>query len=281
VEIPITIKATMPTPDEILTPEEREKLIELAQSVANVSKTVWETQIEDIDRLITAQNRRVDEAKRIADTGNSEIYELELKRMKNLERAKEKQVRKLQALSAIELFANSAIAVSKAAAEGGALAPITIAITLTALLAGLIKARAIASQGFEEGGFTGHGNKHSESTMIGSRPYKYHYEEFVFNEKKTKENFDIFKAVHEGKLNLRNELTKAKMVDGLINGRIKNIPQFVNVSSTEGSIRNEIKELRNDIKKQERLMISISEKGIFLIANRYQQKSEMINKLAR
>lgn len=204
-------------------------------------------EIQKADAQIQIQTKRLEEAKNIADRGNAQLLELEQKRLDDLTKQKEKFVRDQQALAAIELVANTAIAVSKAAAEGGAAAGVTIAAALIALVAGLASARSIASQaafydgGLYEGeGFTGHGNPFSESQNVGRKPYTYHKEEFIFNHGKTRQYRDIFEDIHSGRVNLRAWKEKVSAYDQMqmfkpfnMDGQMFASPQVTNIIRLE------------------------------------------------
>lgn len=136
-------------------------------------------------RLADLQQERVNEALAIADKGNVALLELEEKRLADLNSKREAFVKKQQALAQIQLISESMLAVAKAAAEGGPLAPFTIAATLLALASGLAQARAAAQQqsfrkgGVFEGGYTGYGAEGVASNQLGAKPYEYHYQEHI------------------------------------------------------------------------------------------------------
>lgn len=182
---------------------------------------------KEVEGQITLQQKRVDEAKAIADKGNSQVLELEQKRLDELNKKRANYVKQQQELAAVELVANTAIAVSKAAAEGGAAAGVTIAAALLALVAGLASARSVASQAaYYEGGlypgegFTGHGNPREESRKLGGKPYQYHKEEYIFNHVKTRKFRDIFEDVHAGKIDLNKWKEKVQAYDQLATHRM-------------------------------------------------------------
>jgi tape measure domain-containing protein len=115
-------------------------------------------QIQLTDQTIQLQQERVDKAKEIASQGNAALLEAEKERLRKLQEQRAAYVKRQQALAAVELVINSTVAIAKAAAEGGAAAPYTIAATLIALAIGLAAARAQASAtatGFKKGGYTG------------------------------------------------------------------------------------------------------------------------------
>ncbi len=184
--------------------EEKEKQAQLAKEAAkelvNAAKEAVDqiiaSEIALTDAKIQQQQTRVDAAKNIADKGNSDILKEETKRLNDLQKERAKAVRAQQALAAAELIANSAVAVSKAAAQSGIAAPIGVAAVLIALFAGLAKARQAAqAASFYKGGaarwsdmtgFTGSGSVLSVAHGLGDKPYEYHREEFVMNNRATK-----------------------------------------------------------------------------------------------
>jgi hypothetical protein len=126
------------------------------EEVANIGfdlfKQTNDADIETTDDQIARQERRVDEINKIASKGNAEELQLEQARLDELNKKKEKFVRQQQALAVVELIANSAIAVAKAAANPFPYNIIAIGATIAALAGGLIAARATASKAaFKDG----------------------------------------------------------------------------------------------------------------------------------
>ena len=243
-------------------------------------------EIQRVDKQISLQQKRVDEAARIAENGNAQLLELEKKRLDDLTKEKEKFVRAQQALAVVELIANTAIAISKAAAEGGAAAGITIAAALIALIAGLASARSIAGQAaFYEGGYTGDGNPRSESTAVGKRPYIYHKAEFVHDHKTTKKYRSIFEDVHKGKVDLNEMKSKSELYDML---KMNNIDTSKDVylrsaesanSSEIGRLKTSIESVVEAIKSQPGMQVRIDENGIFMITNKYYKNQQRIDSI--
>lgn len=206
---------------------------QIVNAAVSATRQILAAKQAEVDGQIALQQKRIDEAKSIADRGNAELLELEQKRLDDLNKKRENYVRQQQALAAVELIANTAIAVSKAAAEGGVAAGITIAAALLALVAGLASARSIASQAaYYEGGYTGNGNPREESKAIGPRPYIYHKEEFVMNHQKTRKFRDIFEDVHAGKIDLHEWKHKASKYDQLVNHKSFSIGGVVEMDRT-------------------------------------------------
>lgn len=174
------------------------ELIKGAQDVAQASiqliSNVMSARQAETDSAINAQQRRIDRAAEIAERGNAEILQAEEKRLTKLQAQRQKFVEQQQALGLIEMTTNSIIAVSKAAAEGGAAAPFTIAATLIALAAGFIAAKqqAQAAGGFAHGGYTGDGGKYEPAGTV-------HRGEWVFDQQKTKQFRPQFEAIQKGR----------------------------------------------------------------------------------
>lgn len=183
--------------------EEITAIQSLISTATQTSQAVINIKIQEIDALSDIQQKRVNDAKSIADKGNAELVELEQKRLDDLTEQRKKFVAQQQALATLELIANTAIAVSKAAAQGGALAAIGIVAALSALGVGLLQARSMASQAaYYEGGYTGDGNPRDVSHAIGQKPYTYHKGEFVFDHEKTGKYKGIFQDIHSGNIDL-------------------------------------------------------------------------------
>lgn len=194
------------------------------------------------DQLIQLQEERVKQAEAIADRGNVALLEAEQRRLDDLNRKRERFVRQQQRLAQIELVANSMIAIAKAAAQGGAAAPFTIAATLIALAAGLAQARASASAqsfrkgGVSKGGFTGYGPPDGQSMAQGPRPYVYHNQEHITPHEVLKigNNKDWLERIRLNKIDIGKMMTENKSSSPIIINdytelidAVKNIPGAV------------------------------------------------------
>jgi Tape measure protein len=94
--------------------EERRKLIvESAQAVIGIAKQIADARIAQLDREIAAQQGRVDVALQTIEQGNTEQVQLEQDRLNKLNEARENAVEKQRVINAIEIAANSALAVSQ------------------------------------------------------------------------------------------------------------------------------------------------------------------------
>ena len=260
---------------------------QLQQAIINALQKLIDMKIAETDSYISQQEKRVAATKEIADRGNAQVLELEQKRLDDLNKQKEKYVRQQQSLAAVEIVANTAIAVAKAAAEGGPAAGVTIAAALIALVAGLASARSIASQAaFYEGGYTGDGNPREESGAVGKRPYIYHKAEFVMDHKKTRQFRDIFEDIHGGKVDLKEWKQKVHLFDSLggmqmfmnkapyqANPQVNNIIQLKSLEGKFDDLNNTFKSLR--------LGLNIDENGFTTFMQKHISRDNHIKQMAK
>ena len=259
---------------------------DLLKALIDATKQMLAIKIKETDILISNQERRVEAAKGIADRGNAELLELEQKRLDDLNKKRENYVRQQQGLAALELIANTAVAVSKAASQTGVAAGVGIAAALIALIAGLASARSIASQAaYYEGGYTGDGNPRDESMAVGKRPYTYHKAEFVMDHKKTRQFRDIFEDIHGGKIDLKEWKHKVQMFDSMggmafntsnpytMNPQINNI---IELKSLEGKLDN-----LNQSFRSLRLGLNVDEDGFTTFVSKRIERNNFIKNLAK
>jgi tape measure domain-containing protein len=229
-------------------------IADVLKATQELVNAVIEAQIAQTDAQISQQQKRVDAAAQIAEKGNANLLAIEEERLQKLNEQKEKFVRAQQALAAIELVANASVAIAKAAAEGGAAAPFTIAATLIALAAGLVAARAQAkaAASFAVGGYTGDGGKFEPAGVV-------HKGEFVITKEKTRQWRPVLEAIHGGR--------DPFMTKGL-NERMATF-QSANMEKQLGRIERAIRE-------QKGMQLSIDEKGVHGMVSRIQYKNERI-----
>lgn len=250
-------------------------LISNEQAVAAIRKEGWKqiynnakelvnqittALIQETDVAIEQQQKRVDAARKIAENGNAEILQLEEERLDKLNRQKARYVRFQQALAAAELVAYSTVAIAKAAAEGGPAAPFTIAATLIALASGLIAAKLQAQNaiaGFETGGYTGDGGRKEAAGIV-------HKGEFVFTQEKTKRYRSLFEDIHRGR-------------DPFLT---KDVGSQVIVVNNHG-MDDKLARIEKAIQSQNRMSLSIDERGIHGIVSTIDYKNRRIRNKAK
>ena len=244
--------------------DEKEAIIEgvkeVLEATLDAANQIIAAQIQEVETAITAQEKRVEMATKLAEQGNAELLEAEEKRLEELNKKKAKFVRTQQALAAVELVINSVVAISKAAAEGGAAAPFTIAATLIALAAGLVAAKAqaqAAAGGFASGGYTGDGGKYEPAGIV-------HKGEFVMTKEQTSKFRPYFEEIHKG----RNPFLTEGLNEQVI---------FVNNYGFD----QKLDRIEKAIRSQDRMKVNIDERGINAIVSNIQYKNNRIRNKAR
>ena len=263
-------------------------------ATAQAAEKVIAEKIREIDKLSSLQQKRVDDAQKIAEKGNAELLELEKERLDKLTKERENYVRAQQTLASIELIANTAVTVSKAAAQGGAAAGVTIAAALIALVAGLATARSIAGQAaFYEGGeydgqgYTGDGNPREVSNKVGRKPYIYHKKEFIHNHQTTAKYRQIFQDVHDGKVDLNKMKFESDMYK-MLNASGIDLSRDIHYKGSSSGYGENLSELKgkldgviNAIEKQESASFHVDEKGIYGIYRKHLRDKKRIDNIAR
>jgi len=233
---------------------------DLADNIFKLLNEILNIQIANSERAINNQRSRIDQAKDIAEQGNAELLQLEEERLNKLIKQREKFVRQQQALALIQLTAESTLAIAKAAAQGGALAPFTIASTLIALAAGFAQAKAQAAQavqGFATGGYTGDGSKYETAGVV-------HKGEFVFNKETTSRHRKFFEDIHKG----RDPYLSAGMGQQIV------------VLNNYG-VEERLSRIEKAITSQDRMSLTIDESGIHGLVSHYQWKNNRIRNKTR
>lgn len=231
---------------------------DLTKNTIALINQIIEARKAEAQAAIDAQERRVEKAKEIAEQGNAELLQLEEERLTKLNQQYARYVRQQQALQLIQLTAESALAIAKAAGQPGA--PFTIAAILVALAAGFASAKAQASQAigsFATGGYTGDGGKYEPAGVV-------HKGEFVFNKETTRKHRSLFDQIHKG----RDPFLSAGLGQQIV---------IVNNSGMDERLQR----IENAIIGQERVNLSIDESGIHGLVSRYQWKNNRIRNKAR
>lgn len=241
--------------------EAKKQAIEnIVKQTAQMVKELISLAIAEVDGQIDAQRDRIERARDLAEFGNAEQLQLEEERLVELNAKKQKFVQTQQALDLIMIISQSMLAIARAGAEGGALAPFTIASTLIALAIGIISAKAQAQSlagGFAEGGYTGDGGKSDVAGVV-------HKGEYVISKDKTARNRNILDAIHTGRT-LSPDLLSQKMV------LVENKTMDLRLHSIEKAIN-----------KQNRMSVSIDEKGIHgIVSNLAYKSSRLKNRQSR
>ena len=165
----------------------------LTQAALDAYTTINKAQVDALDSEIAIREKRVEEAKKLAEKGNVEALEIEQKRLDEAQRKREQAVKRERAINAALTLSYAILGVVKAAVDGGGLfAPATIAAFVAALSAGYAFVTSLTQeQQFAEGGYTGHGGKYERAGVV-------HKGEFVMDAENTKRYRPLLEAMHGG-----------------------------------------------------------------------------------
>ena len=179
----------------------------VTEGVTGLLDKAIDNNIANFDKLIDAQKGAIDRAKELADKGNSQLLEAEIRKMDKLEQLRKEEGRKKKALAIVNAVVNTAVAVTQAMGAG----PV-IGIILAALAAamGAVQIGIIASQTFAKGGFTGDGTGKRDNT--GHIPVGIvHDNEFVMDKEYTSKNRNELEYIHKNRIPLADIIKNNQM----------------------------------------------------------------------
>jgi hypothetical protein len=179
----------------------------VTQGVTGLIEKSIDNNIANFDKLIDAQKGAIDRAKELADKGNAQLLEAEMKKMDKLQQLRKEEGRKKKALAIVNAVVNTAVAVTQAMGAG----PV-IGIILAALAAamGAVQIGIIASQTFAKGGFTGDGKGRRDNT--GHIPVGIvHDNEFVMDKEYTSKNRNELEYIHKNRIPLADIIKNNQM----------------------------------------------------------------------
>lgn len=179
---------------------------EMGKALIQLEQNVLSQRLALLDLEISIRTQRQSQVLELARRGNVELLQQETERLEKAQREREKTARAQIQLNALLQASNNAVALSEAigaivgaAAKGD---PYTLAARVIAAVAALVGGifslksafQAGSTQGFAEGGYTGHGNKFEVAGTV-------HKGEFVFTKEQTAKYRPVFEAIHAGKHN--------------------------------------------------------------------------------
>lgn len=136
----------------------KELVNEITDIVAEVSDAVFNLVgqqaaflTQRLDEAVQRSQSALDNIRQNSEDFNADQLEIEKERLQNLEEERARAARREQTIAQIQVATQSAIAIARAAAEGGIAAPFTIAATIASLIAGFAAARNAASGAFYHG----------------------------------------------------------------------------------------------------------------------------------
>jgi hypothetical protein len=269
--------------------EQSAQLIQgVSDNVFNVLNAQVQAYIAGLDKAIDKSKSALDEIRSNSENYNARQLEIEKERLEKLEAERARAVEREKNLASVQLAINAAIAISKAAAEGGAAAPITIALTLASLIAGLAQARVAAGNAFFHGvEYLERGqNKAGRDTI----PAMLNEGERVITTDTNNKYWDVLSAVHNNRIpaDVLNTFSKAYQQGGIKNAlgafgdnvslssELGQKSIFVNVAQTYGGLENRLERIENVLtelpKYMPRTTVSANANGIFKIVEQRQAR---------
>lgn len=227
------------------------------------------------DRLIASQQKKVDKVQQLMEKdlanrkgATAEQLQLEEERMEKLKMQKRREVEEARQLALIEISFNAAVAIAKAAATGGKMAPITIIATIAALASGFAAARrqAAGAIGFKKGGFTGDGGVDQVAGVV-------HKGEYVFDAKTTKKYKSELDEIHKGKLDLATVSRFHKLVQNSNSMKIRDVDSvlLINSDTDNKELLQEVKNLNQLIRNQKQEVV-IEAEGVYYAMAKVENK---------
>lgn len=285
------------TGEEIEAPDPKELIEQIGQVITGVSDSIFSVLNAQVQAYINGLDRAIDKSKSALDEirSNSEDYnarqlEIEKERLEKLEAERARAVEREKNLATVQLAINAAIAISKAAAEGGVAAPFTIALTLAALIAGLAQARVAAGNAFYHGvEYLERGNNKSGRDTI---PAMLNEGERVITTDTNDKYWDVLSAVHNNRIpaNVLNGFASAYQQGGLkaalgsfgdnisLSGELGQKAVFVNVAHNNSGLENRLERIESALMELPKYMpkttVSANAKGIFRIVEQRQHRKD-------
>lgn len=231
---------------------------DVINSAIHASNVFIDIKQRENDRLRELQEERIDTAREIAERGNTQILEEEIKRMQRLEDERKKFAKAQAAIAQIEIVANTAVAVAKAAAEGGGVASaFTISALLIAMAAGFAQARAQAQSAgqFWKGGYVGDGGKYEKKGDV-------HGGEFVIDKETTQELGLRNKSMSD----FRKMLSDGSILKGMVLNRKPNSELF---GKQQTIVINNNKDIVAAIERIPGVQINMNSRGIISLTEQH------------
>lgn len=171
----------------------------MAKAISSAINQVYEAELRLLDNTITARQKRVQDAEKLAERGNIEALAREKELLNEAQKEREKKAQEQIQLNGLIQASNSAVALSEAIGAVVAVAtkgdPYTIALRIAAavaaLVAGVAAIRSAFNKGFSDGGYTGDGGTYEPAGIV-------HKKEFVVNAEATARNREALEAINKG-----------------------------------------------------------------------------------
>lgn len=193
-----------------------------SQSIIGALNNIYQAQIASLDAEIAIRSKRVDEAIRLAELGNTEVLRIERDRMDAAIRERERVARRQIAINSALQVSESLVAIASAAGQSGAGAIVIVPAVIAAIAAGFAAVSALAnnSPAFRDGvvDFQGKGTGTSDSNTV-----RISKGESVITADATKKNRDILEAMNKGQVFSIPRITPAEKNTGATRLELKGV----------------------------------------------------------
>jgi len=250
----------------------KETIVEIADTVEQISNELLGSvgeflavQTAALDASVQRSRDALNTIRQDSENFNARQLELEKQRLERLEQQRARAAEREKAIALTQLTVNSLVAVSKAAADGGVLAPFTIASTIIALIAGFASARSASENAFFEGSefVDPHGKHPAGRDMV---PARLHRGERVITTATNREYWNTLSAIHNGTVpsDVLNDFVSGYMRDGMSPNAMTQLSPnilLVNTGSNSGGVEKRLERIENVLSDLPKYMPRTTIKG--------------------
>ena len=280
--------------------EAREKLKETINEIADTVEQISNEVLGSVSEFLAVQTAALDESvqrsrdalntiRQDSENFNARQLELEKQRLERLEAERARAAEREKTIALTQLTVNSLVAVSKAAADGGVLAPFTIASTIIALLAGFASARNASENAFFDGTefVDPHGKYPAGRDMV---PARLHRGERVITTKTNKEYWNTLSAIHNGDIpsDVLNDFTRSYLSGSMAPDTMSELSPnilLVNTGSNSDAVERRLERIENVLsdlpKYMPRTTIKGNMGGLIKVVEKRQARANFNNNRAK
>jgi len=211
---------------------------------------------QDLNREIAARQQRVTVALELAKMGNTQALDIERNALREAQKERRQAALQQQAINAALQFSYAAVAIAKAAAEGGGIFSVaTVSATVAAILAGYSAVRSATqanqTEGFKDGvvDYQGKGTTKSDSNLV-----RISRGESVMTAEATAANKGVLKMMNAG-VPLRNIIPTYLQTGGNMNELKRSVD----------GVREEIRDSKINVSQ------NVDSNGVAQIVTRYRR----------
>jgi len=254
----------------------RQKLKDTIKDIAGTVEQISNELLGSINEFLAVQTDALDQSvqrsrdalatiRQDSENFNARQLELEKQRLERLEQQRARAAEREKAIALTQLTVNSLVAVSKAAADGGVLAPFTIASTIIALLAGFASARNASENAFFEG--TEYVDPHNKYPAgRDTVPARLHKGERVITTATNREYFNTLSAIHNGDIpaGVLDDFVSGYLRDGMSPNAMTQLSPnivLVNTGSNSGGVEKRLERIESVLSDLPKYMPRTTIKG--------------------